>query len=129
MSHCPWSDLLYEWKQSTAVLADILGHPVSVAAVPGGDYRPVVARAAAAAGIRTLFTSEPVLGIREVDGCRVLGRLTIHRGTSAEEAAALACGGARFRVRQLASWNAKKAAKAIGGENYLRLRRFLLPRL
>jgi hypothetical protein len=69
-----------------------------------------------------------VTKVREVDGCSVVGRFTILRGTRADTAAAFA--GARLlpRLRQLASWNAKKAAKTIGGERYLRLRRRLLDR-
>jgi hypothetical protein len=39
-----------------------------------------VAAAAARAGIRELFTSEPVTAIAKVDECLVLGRFAIQRG-------------------------------------------------
>ena len=126
MSRCTWEELLHEWGRSTEVLTEILGRPVTVASVPAGQYGKIVARAAAAAGVEALFTSEPVLGIREVAGCRVIGRFTIQRGAKPETAAALARARPLPRTRQFASWNAKKAAKAVGGEGYLRLRRWLL---
>ena len=126
MSRCTWAELLHEWGRSAEVLSEILGQPVTVASVPAGHYGKVVARAAAAAGVRTLFTSEPVLTTRDVDGCRVVGRFTIQRGVRPETASALACAQLLPRTRQFAFWNAKKAAKAVGGEHYLRLRQWLL---
>jgi len=126
MSRCTWEQLLYEWGRSREVLSEILGRPVAVASVPAGHYGKIVARAAAAAGIHALFTSEPVLKVHEVDGCRVLGRFTIQRGVKPGTAAALARARPLPRTRQFAFWNAKKAAKAVGGERYLRLRQWLL---
>jgi peptidoglycan/xylan/chitin deacetylase (PgdA/CDA1 family) len=126
MSRCTWDELVYEWTRSTEVLSELLGEAVDVASVPAGHYARVVAKAAAASGIRTLFTSEPVLTVRDVEGCRVLGRYTIQRGVPAERAAALANRQPAPRARQFAFWNAKKAAKKVGGERYLRLRERLL---
>jgi peptidoglycan/xylan/chitin deacetylase (PgdA/CDA1 family) len=128
MSRCTWEELLHEWGRSTEVLTEILGRPVTTASVPAGQYGTNVARAAAAAGVQALFTSEPVLKVRQVDGCRVVGRLTIQRGVQPETAAALACARTAPRMRQYVFWNAKKAAKALGGERYLQLRQWLLAR-
>lgn len=126
MARCTWEQLLHEWGNSAEVLSEIVGQPVTVASVPAGNYGHVVGRAAAAAGLRTLFTSEPVLKTRDVAGCRVIGRYTIQRGVEPETAAALARAQVSPRTRQYAFWNVKKAAKAVGGEHYLRLRRWLL---
>jgi peptidoglycan/xylan/chitin deacetylase (PgdA/CDA1 family) len=128
MARCTWDELLHEWTRSAQVLSELLGQSVAVASVPAGHYGRIVARAAAEAGISTLFTSEPVIKVREVDGCSVVGRFTIQRGALPETAAALACARPLPRLRQFASWNTKKAAKAIGGEHYLRLRHRLLSR-
>ena len=126
MSRCTWEELLYEWGRSGEVLSEILGGQVTVASVPAGHYGKIVARAAAEVGIRTLFTSEPVLEMREVDSCSVVGRFTIQRGVPPETAAALARARPFPRSRQFAYWNLKKAAKTVGGERYLRLRQWLL---
>lgn len=126
MSRCTWGELLHEWGRSAEVLSEIIGQPVTVASVPAGHYGRIVARGAAAAGIRTLFTSEPVLRTRDVDSCHVVGRFTIQRGVQPETAAALACARPLPRARQFAFWNFKKAAKTLGGERYLRLRQWLL---
>ena len=109
-------------------MEDILGEPVSVASVPGGSYSRPVARAAASVGIRALFTSEPTIKFHKVDGCLVLGRYTLWRGMPAEIAAALVAGKTAPRLKQFFTWNAKKAAKILGGEHYLWLRRALLNR-
>ena len=126
MSRCTWDELMYEWSRSTEVLSELLGEAVDVASVPAGHYARVVAEAAAASGIRTLFTSEPVLSVRDVEGCRVFGRYTIQRGVPAERAAALANSRTSPRARQFVFWNTKKLAKKVGGERYLRLRERLL---
>jgi peptidoglycan/xylan/chitin deacetylase (PgdA/CDA1 family) len=126
MSRCTREELLYEWGRSREVLSEILDRPVTVASVPAGHYGKNVARAAAAAGIKTLFTSEPVLKTREVDSCRVVGRFTIQRGVQPDTAVAFARARPFPRTRQFAFWNLKKAAKTVGGERYLRLRQWLL---
>src|SRR5437879_9095462 len=59
MSALGWEELLEEWSRSTKTLSDVLGEPVTVASVPGGCYSRRVAAAAAASGIKALFTSEP----------------------------------------------------------------------
>ena len=128
MSGCSWDELMYEWTRSTEVLSGLLGGPVAVASVPAGHYARVVAEAASASGIRNLFTSEPVLSVRKVESCRVFGRYTIQRGVPAERAAELASRRLGPRARQFAFWNAKKVAKKVGGERYLRLREHVLAR-
>jgi peptidoglycan/xylan/chitin deacetylase (PgdA/CDA1 family) len=128
MSHCNWDELVWEWKQSVQVLSDILGEPVVTASVPAGYYSKKVARAAASVGIKALFNSEPVTRVHEADGCLVYGRFTLQQGASPEVAAAIAARRVLPRLRQCASWNARKAAKSVGGEAYLRLRRALLSR-
>jgi peptidoglycan/xylan/chitin deacetylase (PgdA/CDA1 family) len=128
MSQCTHEQLLYEWGRSTEVLGELLGRKVTIASVPAGWYSRRVARAAAEVGIEALFTSEPVAATDEVDGCRVLGRFTIQRGVPAARAAAIAAGRPVPRLHQFVGWNARKAAKAVGGETYLRLRRYILAR-
>jgi peptidoglycan/xylan/chitin deacetylase (PgdA/CDA1 family) len=128
MARCTWDQLLREWGESRSVLSKIVGHDVSIASVPGGHYSRQVGRAAAAAGITALFTSEPRTRPWVEDGCVVLGRYTVQRGTPAATAATLAAGGLTARARQAASWNARKAAKAVGGPAYTRLRSALIRR-
>ena len=119
---------LEEWTRSVRVLSDILGEQVDVASVPGGYYSSGVARAAAASGIRTLFTSEPTARTHVVDGCLVIGRYAVLRGMSPLAVAAIASGSITPRLRQALLWNAKKTAKFIGGESYLKIRRSIIAR-
>jgi peptidoglycan/xylan/chitin deacetylase (PgdA/CDA1 family) len=126
MGHCSWTQLREEWTRSREVLAGILGEDITVASVPGGDFTPPVAEAAAAAGFTTLFTSEPTRAARQAFGLTLVGRFTIHRWTPAATAAAFAAGEWLPCAGQALVWNAKKIGKHIAGERYLQLRKLLL---
>jgi peptidoglycan/xylan/chitin deacetylase (PgdA/CDA1 family) len=128
MASLPADDLLREWQESVDVLAHVLGKDVLTASVPGGYYRRNVAVAAAQAGVKALFTSEPVRSAHVVDGCLVLGRYSIRQGASAEEAARAANGAAASWVPAYAGWNARKLAKRLAGKRYESFRRTLLSR-
>ena len=121
-------EIAEEWRRSVAALAEILDAPVRVASVPGGYYSRQVAEEAARAGVDVLFNSEPTAQVKVVDGCLVLGRYVVQRGMGAEWAGGFAKGKGSFCWRQALLWKAKKAAKAMGGERYVRVRERLLKR-
>ncbi|MBA2669065.1 MAG: polysaccharide deacetylase family protein, partial [Gemmatimonadetes bacterium] len=120
------AELVNEWATSSAILADHLGAPVTVASVPGGFYRRRVAEAAAEAGLCVLFTSEPSTRLTYVDGCAVLGRFNVDGRSSPTAAAGIAGGDRLPRLRQWAHWNAKKVAKTVAGNSYAAVRRMVL---
>jgi peptidoglycan/xylan/chitin deacetylase (PgdA/CDA1 family) len=122
MAHCSDTQLRDEWQRSVEVLQEILGAPVLTASVPGGLSAPKVGRAAAAAGIRALFTSQPVTRTGMVDGCLVLGRYSIRRRTPPQVAAALAAGRVAPRLQQWAERRVLTMARSLGGPLYLKLR-------
>lgn len=115
-----------EWRRSREALEEIIGVPVSTASVPGGYYSSTVAAAAARAGIRTLYTSEPTTRATRLDNCLILGRYAIQRDDSASKAAALAAGRWVPRAQQFVWWKTKKAMKYLGGDLYLRTQKRLL---
>lgn len=125
ISDCSWDELCDEWSRSVAVLSEIVGEPVTTASVPGGFYSASVARAAAEAGIRILFNSEPTTYTSIVDGMLVLGRYNIYRGMPPEDAALLIKSPFR-RWRQSAFWNLKKVAKVVARPLYKTVRRKVL---
>lgn len=126
MGHCTREHLLVEWTRSRSALADVLGEEIAVASVPGGDFTPHVAAAAADAGYSRLYTSEPSNGVVRLGTMTIVGRYTIFRGTTARQAAAFARGDRLTCLTQRISWQAKKVSKMIGGAHYLKLRRCLL---
>ena len=126
LSYCSPEQIDREWSRSREVLTKILGEPVTSASVPGGFHSHAVARSAAAAGYKILFNSEPTSAVHMVDGCAIVGRYSIVRGTPAATAAALAQGRLLPRLKQASLWKVKKAAKFLGGNLYLRLRSRLL---
>ena len=67
--------------------------------------------------------------VERVNGCLVVGRYSIQRGTSAETAARIASGERTPRLRQYLFWNSKKIAKSLGGGYYITMRKSLLRNL
>jgi peptidoglycan/xylan/chitin deacetylase (PgdA/CDA1 family) len=121
-----YGDMVSEWSRSRQVLEDILARTVDVASVPGGYFSPAVARAAHEAGIRVLFTSEPVTQVQFHDGCAIVGRFTIRRGDRHDAAQRLVAPAPWARSLAWVSWNAKGLIKPILGPSYIRLSDWLL---
>jgi len=114
-------EMVKEWGESRAALQDLLGQDVTVGSVPGGYYTPRVAAAAAEAGLRVLFTSEPETRVRVVGGCLMIGRFTVRRTARDDFAARVAGLEPSTLLREWAVWNGKKAAKRLLGAAYPRL--------
>lgn len=128
MSNLGDEDLAHEWERSVAVLSELLGERVTTGSVPNGYYSRRVGRAAEAAGIEWLFTSEPTTRPSRVGRCALIGRFIVQVGTSAAAVADLVAPRSRARLSQAVSWKAKGVAKRLGGEVYLRLRARALDR-
>jgi hypothetical protein len=122
MAACSANELAHEWGDSITRLSEIVGAAVTTASVPGGYFSRAVAQAAAVAGVRTLFTSEPTTSIAHFGECVVIGRYTLRRNDPAERVAALIAVSSIARRREWLKWNAKKLAKVLGGRAYLQLR-------
>jgi peptidoglycan/xylan/chitin deacetylase (PgdA/CDA1 family) len=125
MSHLPREAIRREWRDSRSRLEDLLGTAVTVASVPGGYFSRAVASAAAEAGIRVLFTSEPRRSLTSIDGITVVGRFSITQRTADGDVVSLASGHRGAALRQRLGWDAKKVAKRLGGETWLAARRKL----
>jgi peptidoglycan/xylan/chitin deacetylase (PgdA/CDA1 family) len=117
-SACSRTEMRQEWYDSVQMLQDILGAEVHCASVPGGYYSRDVAHTAAEAGITTLFTSEPEIQVRSVDGCRVIGRYAIRRGDAPDYPTRLAARSSSARHTAWLKWNGKKVLKAALGADY-----------
>ena len=128
MAACANAELDREWRDSVRRLQDILGEPVTTASIPGGYYSDAVARSAAAAGIRILFTSEPVTTTGLVNGCVTVGRFSVQQGVSAEWVSRVVADETLPRLGSYGLWNGKKLLKAIGGELWLTIRKTILAR-
>jgi peptidoglycan/xylan/chitin deacetylase (PgdA/CDA1 family) len=129
MAYLSAGELVREWKDSCAILSDIVGTSIRVASVPGGYYSRKVALAAAKVKIEVLFTSEPTSATAVVEGCLVLGRYCVQRYTPPEVAGAIAAGHLWPRWQQSVLWETKKILKTLAGKPYVAIRRRLLSRL
>jgi peptidoglycan/xylan/chitin deacetylase (PgdA/CDA1 family) len=117
-SACEPARMREEWARSRMVLEDLLGHKVEIASVPGGYYSRRVAQSARDAGLRVLFTSEPITTSHDEDGTLVIGRFTLRRGHPADRAGRLARREQWTRYQEWASWRAKGLVKPLLGPLY-----------
>lgn len=122
----PFDQMVAEWSRSRRTLEDIVGHAVEVASVPGGYFSPKVAQAASEAGIRVLFTSEPVTRVDRRGDCIIVGRFTIRRGDPPDTARRFVSAAPWTRTRAWAGWNAKGLVKPLLGPSYVRVANWLL---
>jgi len=116
-----FDDIVREWTRSCETLEDILGHDVEVASVPGGYFSSAVASAARAAGIRVLFTSEPIISVQPGPDCTLVGRFTVRRGDPADAAQRFVMPAPWARSGAWVSWNAKGLVKPLLGSSYMRV--------
>jgi peptidoglycan/xylan/chitin deacetylase (PgdA/CDA1 family) len=126
MWSCTAEQLEHEWGDSTRKLSQIIQTDVTLASVPFGFYSPRVGEAASKAGIRTLFTSEPVTSYRNIGQCTVLGRFSVQEGVPGDWVCSLVAGMRGPRYERYLSWNGKKLLKRAGGQLWLRARRKIL---
>ena len=120
------SDMRREWSDSRQRLEDIVDHPVTVGSVPGGYFSRAVAEAAAYAGLRTLYTSQPTTTPSLFDDLRVVGRFTIRRGHAPDMAFRFASAPPWARCSAWVGWNAKALVKPVLGASYSRLADWIL---
>jgi peptidoglycan/xylan/chitin deacetylase (PgdA/CDA1 family) len=112
-SACRFAEMTREWRDSRAALADILGEDVTTASLPGGAFSRRSALAAAEAGLRVLFTSEPATRAVDVGGCAVLGRFIVRAGYPSDFAMRVGRLERAARLNEWIRWNTKKPLKAV----------------
>lgn len=128
ISACPPAQIADEWSRSVARITAETGTDTISASVPGGYYSREVGQAAARAGIRVLFTSQPVPTAKTADGLLLVGRYAIRHTTTASDAASAAAGNTLPWTRQRAAWAARQTVKRATGRHYRRIRAALLAR-
>jgi peptidoglycan/xylan/chitin deacetylase (PgdA/CDA1 family) len=117
------AELAREWRDSRAALAQLLGAPPALAAVPGGSLSRAVIATAAAAGYELLLTSQPSTRVRRRGAMELRGRYAVWATTTPATVAAYARGAFGPRARLWLSWNTKALAKRVSPGGYEALRR------
>lgn len=118
LSHMSYKNVLKEWQQSIDILKKITGEHTTDASLPGGWYSEAVAKAAAEAGIRTLYTSEPTADSFEIHNCKVQGRFNID--SSSHIPAILSDNNLQKQLHD--QWDKKEIVKKVFGGWYLKIR-------
>lgn len=125
ISGLSYNEIVKEWKLSKRILEEIVGHTVTVASVPGGAVSNDVIRAAAEAGYKTLYTSEPTTEIRNEFGVEVIGRYTVSRDTTIEILDKIV-NDPYYRASLQKRYKRLLLAKRLLGSNYNRLKQLVL---
>ena len=115
--------LAREWRDSRAALADVLGAPPALAAVPGGSLSRDVIATAVEAGYALVMTSEPSRRTRRSGATELHGRYAVWAETPAATVAAYVRGDRGPRARLWLQWNGKVLAKRVSPTGYEALRR------
>lgn len=113
-----------EWVNSIKILSDIIGKPVEIGSVPYGHLNNNVIKAAAASGIKILFTSTPVISVKDYFGgnCMTLGRFTVTRQMHPQKIVGLLSGSLVLRSQQMLFWGLKKMPSLFLGPYHPKLR-------
>lgn len=77
LPHCSQVELEQELGNSRRFLEDTIGAPISSISLPHGRYNQRVLMACAAAGYTEVFTSDPEIAVRNVQGVQILGRFNV----------------------------------------------------
>lgn len=70
-----YNQKVFEWAKSKNILEEILNEEIICASIPGGDMDKDSIKAAAEAGIKYLFTSEPTFFVDRKFGVAIFGRV------------------------------------------------------
>ena len=128
LTRLPDDAVAEEWRRSKDVLEEVLGREISTASIPTGYYEERIGRAAAAAGYRALFTSEPWTEARDLDGMALHGRFAVTVATPLQRVRGLASHSRLAIGSEALAWEGRKVAKKALGPAYGRLRHVLLAR-
>lgn len=120
-----YDEICHEWKISLDVLKQILCKDVSIASIPNGRGSDNVIKAAKNAGIKELYTSEPISSICCKDGVTLIGRYVVLRSMST--ISVLKIVNSYFRRTTLRiKWGIINIFKSVLGKYYYNLRQMLV---
>lgn len=114
------SEIEREWVESVHRLEAILGHKVEAASIPNGYKNNSILKYAEKAGIRKLWTSDPIDS--KYGQMELKGRYVIHKDTSLEDAIAIAESGV-MRMKLKCKWAVLSIIKKLLGNRYDNLKK------
>lgn len=120
-----YTDIIHEWSASRKMLEDILGEKIVIASVPNSICSRNVFKAAAEAGIKTLYTSEPTMAVKQREGIDAVGRFVIYSNTTSGELMQIITSPFQRRKMKL-RYDLLDIAHTMLGANYDRIKNFFL---
>ena len=117
-------DLIDEWRISTEIIKDKIGH-CDVASIPNGASSDLVLREAQKAGIKILYTSEPSTKEKFFNKMRLIGRYTVVDGMD-ENAVMRIITDSNYRRKMYIKRLFLKTARKLMGSAYFKVRTMIL---
>jgi peptidoglycan/xylan/chitin deacetylase (PgdA/CDA1 family) len=113
-----------EWKYSLNFLENIIGEKPNIASIPFGDYDESVIEQAQKAGIKFIFTSEPVTKVWNQFSCKIYGRFSIDNDSGDNYLRSIFKDFSLYRFQDYIKWNVKKGIKKNFPEMYRPIRNY-----
>ena len=121
LTHCSDAELREELVRSKETIELLVGKPVEALGVPGGRWNHRVLRAAASAGYRRVYVSDPWVVNPQPENISLVGRLTVKNGLRAEQLRSLLTGEGMYPVFFRAGYRMKELFRsAVGDAAYKR---------
>ena len=119
----PFEQRIKEWETSVERLSIITGSPVTEVSIPNGFLQEGDLKIFKSLGITTIFTSK--LGEnRQVDGMKILGRVGIDNGMSAQQILSIISRGTAYK-KMLLKQKVLSVTKAFLGNHYIKIKAFI----
>lgn len=125
MSSLSQYEIIKEWQESQKIIADILGFPQSIASIPNGFYSKCVIKVMADAGIKEIYTSDPILKRSKLNNSLKIGRYAIIDSDSVNSVVDIITS-PLGRLKKMTRFFVLGGAKAVLGDSYLKIRKKLL---
>lgn len=116
LTHCSDDELQEELERSRDAIEQHLGKGVDALGIPGGRWDKRVLRAAANAGYRRVYTSDPRIISRGEEGVQLFGRLTIKNSMNATRLENLVRGQGFYPILFRGQYFAKELFRQLVGD-------------
>lgn len=117
LTHCSDEALKEELERSRQMIEQQVGMPVDALAVPGGRWDLRVLRAAAQAGYRRVYISDPRVAPQQRDGVKLFGRLTVRNSIQPTDLQSLITGKGTYAAVFWAQYRVKELLRRLVGDS------------
>lgn len=106
-----------EWHKSFVVLKDILGEKDFPVSIPNGYASKMIVKEAISCGYTDIYTSQPTVRVREVQGHHIIGRYVVHNNMTIQDVQNIVSS-TLIRMKMFIKWQVLSIVKFLLGSSY-----------